>query len=277
MEAYYSAKGIALYHGDCIDLIPQVEERPALIVTSPPYNIGKEYEKISSTASYIDWCAQWMSLLYEFSSENASFWLNLGYFSVEGKGKNVPISYLLWDKSKFFLLQEVVWNYGAGVAAKKYFSPRNEKFLWYVKNPDEYTFELDRVRDKNVKYPNQKKNGVLKCNPLGKNPTDVWEFPKVTSGGGRASKERTAHPAQFPEKVIERIILACSNEGDWVLDPFMGSGTTASICMRLNRRCIGFELNESYLSISATRLRKLIEQPIQESFVVADQASQAAA
>lgn len=206
-----------------------------------------------------------MDLLYEASSGHASFWLNLGYFPVEGKGKNVPIPYLLWDKSRFFLLQEVVWNYGAGVAARKYFSPRNEKFLWYVKDPERYTFELDRVRDKNVKYPNQKKNGVLKCNPLGKNPTDVWEFPKVTSGGGRASRERTPHPAQFPEKVIERIILACSNEGDLVLDPFMGSGTTASVCQRLKRRCIGFELRDDYLNICKKRLDAYKELPVQAS------------
>ena len=265
MQPFYSENGIDLYQGDCAGLIPKLEKKPDLIVTSPPYNIGKEYEHISTVGEYVDWCSTWMDLLYEASSGHASFWLNLGYFPVEGKGKNVPIPYLLWDKSRFFLLQEVVWNYGAGVAARKYFSPRNEKFLWYVKDPERYTFELDRVRDKNVKYPNQKKNGVLKCNPLGKNPTDVWEFPKVTSGGGRASRERTPHPAQFPEKVIERIILACSNEGDLVLDPFMGSGTTASVCQRLKRRCIGFELRDDYLNICKKRLDAYKELPVQAS------------
>ncbi|MFM6250745.1 MAG: site-specific DNA-methyltransferase, partial [Dolichospermum sp.] len=113
---------------------------------------------------------------------------------------------LLWDKIPFYLIQEIVWNYGAGVAGSKFFSPRNEKFLWYVKNPEAYTFNLDDIRDPNVKYPNQKKNGKIKVNPLGKNPTDVWEFPKVTSGQNRSSKERTPHPAQFPSAVIQRII-----------------------------------------------------------------------
>ena len=277
MDPFYSHNGIKLYKGDCVDLIPGLCDKPNLIITSPPYNIGKEYEHISTVESYVEWCSKWMDLIYESSTPAASFWLNLGYLSVEAKGKNVPIPYLLWDKSRFFLLQEVVWNYGAGVAAKKYFSPRNEKFLWYVKDPDAYVFELDRVRDKNVKYPNQKKNGVLKCNPLGKNPTDVWEFPKVTSGGGRASKERTPHPAQFPEKVIERIVLACSNEGDLVLDPFMGSGTTASVCQRLNRRCIGFELRDDYLEISRRRLISQSELPMQASLLAENPDLQSAA
>jgi adenine-specific DNA-methyltransferase len=89
--------------------------------------------------------------------------LNVGYFQVEGSGKAVPISYFLWDKTKFFMMQEIVWHYGAGVACKKYFSPRNEKVLWFVKSDSNYTFNLDDVRDTNVKYPNQKKNGKYSC------------------------------------------------------------------------------------------------------------------
>ena len=171
---------------------------------------------------------------------------------------SLPIPYLLWDKIPFYLIQEIIWNYGAGVAGKKFFSPRNEKFLWYVKNPDCYTFNLDEVRDKNVKYPNQKKNGKIKVNPLGKNPTDVWSFPKVTSGKNRASKERTSHPAQFPIAVIERIIKATSNPNEIVFDPFIGSGTTAVAALSLNRQVIGFEIREDYCDIAATRIKDLI-------------------
>jgi adenine-specific DNA-methyltransferase len=127
-----------------------------------------------------------------------------GYLSVPSRTKAIPIPYLLWDRVPFYLIQEIVWNYGSGVAGSKLFSPRNEKFLWYVKDYENYTFNLDEVRDPNVKYPNQKKNGKIKVNPKGKNPTDVWEFPKVTSGKNRSSKERTDHPAQFPVAVIER-------------------------------------------------------------------------
>jgi len=231
-----------------------------LTVTSPPYNIGKEYEALMPIEAYLDWCEKWLHEIYRVTKPNGSFWLNLGYFEVPHKGKAVPISYLLWDKSPFYFLQEIVWHYGAGVASKKGFSPRNEKWLWYVKNPQNYNFNLDSIRDPDVKYPNQKKNGKLKCNPLGKNPGDVWAIPKVTSGTNRASKERTSHPAQFPIAVIERIILACSNPGDLVLDPFCGSGSTIVVCHLNKRKSLGFEIKSDYVEIAQNRL-EIIEQP----------------
>ena len=166
----------------------------------------------------------------------------------------------MWNRVPFFLLQEIIWNYGAGVATRHSFSPRNEKFLWYVKNPDEYLFHLDDIRDPNVKYPNQKKNGKLKCNPLGKNPTDVWQIPKVTSGKNRSSKERTSHPAQFPVVLIERIIKASSHPGDIIFDPFLGSGSVIEAALR---RAAGgpsdIELNPAYADLSANRIQKYLK------------------
>jgi adenine-specific DNA-methyltransferase len=170
---------------------------------------------------------------------------------------------LVWDRVPFYLVQEVVWNYGAGVAARRMFSPRNEKYMWYVKSAADYTFNLDSVRDQDVKYPNQKKNGRLRVNPLGKNPTDVWQIPKVTTGQGmtgqRASKERTAHPAQFPEAVIDRIVKACSNPGDIILDPFVGSGTTAQVALANGRIVVGLEINRDYVRMAASRLNKFLK------------------
>jgi adenine-specific DNA-methyltransferase len=185
--------------------------------------------------------------------KNGTFWLNLGYFPLIDHAKAIPIIYLLWDKIPFYLVQEVIWHYSAGVAGRRFLSPRNEKFLWYVKDKDEYIFNLDDIRDPNVKYPNQKKNGKLKCNPNGKNPGDVWLFPKVTSGRNRSSKERTPHPAQFPVQVIERVIKASSNRGDIVLDPFMGSGTTAEVALRNDRKVVGFEILKDYCDIAVER------------------------
>ncbi len=256
-EPYYENDDVVLYQGDCMELLAALPDSLVdLTVTSPPYNIGKEYEKPLNLEDYIQWCGKWMAEIHAVTSPEGAFWLNLGYVSVETRGKAVPLPYLLWDVSEFFLLQEVVWHYGAGVAARKSLSPRNEKFLWYVKDPERYTFNLDDVRDPDVKYPNQKKNGKLKCNPLGKNPTDVWSVPKVTSGRNRSSRERTPHRAQFPSAVIERVVKGSSNSGDLVLDPFLGSGTTALVAQRLGRKAVGFELRSDYLDIAVARLEQ---------------------
>ena len=90
---------------------------------------------------------------------------------------------------------------------------------------------------------------------MGKNPTDVWTFPKVTSGKDRASKERTPHPAQFPLSVVERIMQACSNNGAHVLDPFLGSGTTAEVALKLGRKIVGFEIRRDYFDIAVRRVQ----------------------
>ena len=195
-------------------------------------------------------------MVHDVSKDNSSFWLNLGYCSIENKAKAIPIIYQLWDKIPFYLIQERVWNYGAGVAAKNFFSPRNEKFLWYVKNNKDYQFYLDKVRDPNVKYPNQKKNGKIKVNPLGKNPSDVWYIPKVTSGKNRSSKERTPHPAQFPIELINRIMVSVTKKNQLVLDPFLGSGTTAVSARLYDRKFLGIEIEEKYLKIAVNRIEE---------------------
>jgi adenine-specific DNA-methyltransferase len=253
---------VLLYGGDCLGLMRRLPaELVDLTVTSQPYNIGKEYEHPLETSAYLDWCELWLDEIFRLTTPSGAFWLNLGYTSLEGRAKAIPIIYLLWSRIKFYLVQEIIWNYGAGVAARRMFSPRNEKWLWYVKDPASYTFNLDEVRDPQVRYPNQKKNGRIRVNPIGKNPTDVWQIPKVTTGAGRtgqrASPERTAHPAQFPEAVVKRIVLACSNPGELVMDPFGGSGTTAAIAMASGRACLSFELSADYLQVAVRRLQRL--------------------
>ena len=260
-QPYFQAPNCLIYHADCLSLLPLLPENCIdLTVTSPPYNIGKAYEETLPLNVYLDWCEQWIRQIFRATSLTGALWLNLGYLSLPDQAKAIPIPYLLWDRIPFYLVQEIVWNYGAGVAGRKFFSPRNEKFLWYVKDQENYTFNLDDVRDPNVKYPNQKKNGKIKVNPNGKNPTDVWAFPKVTSGQNRASKERTPHPAQFPIAVIERIIRAASNAGEWVLDPFSGSGTTAAVALSLHRPVISIEIQEDYCELASRRLDKLLTQ-----------------
>jgi adenine-specific DNA-methyltransferase len=254
--------------GDILEVLSDIPDGSIdLTVTSPPYNIGKEYETVKPLSEYLHWCEAWLKEIHRVTAPAGALWLNMGYIRVPLKGTAVPLSYLLWGHSPFYLVQEIVWNYGAGVSCKRMFSPRHEKWLWYVKNSDDYFFNLDAVRDPNVKYPNQKKNGKLKCNPLGKNPSDVWQIPKVTSGANRASKERTSHPAQFPIAVIERIIKACSREGDTVLDPFMGSGTTGVAAGLLKRKFIGIEINAKYYALAKRRMETVLNAPRQISFI----------
>lgn len=258
-EPFYAEDGFVLYHGDSLPLLRALansDVRVQLSLTSPPYNIGKEYEKPLPLHEYIAWCSEWMTSLHRVASDDGAFWLNLGYVSVQGHGKAVPLPYLLWNASPFFLNQEIVWNYGAGVSSKRVFCPRNEKWLFFVKDADRYVFNLDAVRDPNVKYPNQKKNGKLRCNPLGKNPSDVWAIPKVTTGRDRSSRERTPHPAQFPLAVVDRIVKASSNPGDLVLDPFAGSGSSGIAAVGNGRAFLGIELSERYCKLAVERFKQ---------------------
>jgi len=262
-EPFFSDVGFILYQGNSVDFLELLREADLnidLTITSPPYNIGKEYEQPMSVDEYIRWCSKWMGQIYTLTKPSGAFWLNVGYLEVPEKGLCVPIPYLLWDKSQFYLIQEVIWKYGAGVSAKRRLSPRNEKWLFYVKNSEDYTFNLEEIRDPNVKYPNQKKNGKYRCNPLGKNPSDVWEFPKVTTGKDRSSKERTEHPAQFPLAVVERVILASSNKSEIVFDPFAGSCSAGVAAMGLGRIFVGFEIKSDYCRLAVDRFKEFKEE-----------------
>ena len=257
---YFENENTIIYNMDCVEGLGTLLEKGIKIdatITSPPYNIGKEYEKIVPIDDYVNWLSNISTLIHDITKDNGAYLLNVGYLSVEKKGKAIPIPYLLWDKTNFFFQQEIIWNYGAGVAAKNFLSPRNEKILWYIKNSEDFTFNLDDIRDPDVKYPNQKKNGKLRCNTLGKNPSDVWQIAKVTSGANRSSEERTNHPAQFPNDLIERLVKGFTNINDLILDPFMGSGTTAEVANRKGRKCLGFEIREDYCEIIAKRMESM--------------------
>lgn len=254
---YYESESVLLYHGDCRELMGALSGQATfpLTITSPPYNIGKEYEEPLPLDAYLDWCESWIRAIWDVTDPNGALWLNLGYVEVPGVAKALPLPYLLWNRNPFYLIQEVVWHYEAGVAAKKSLSPRNEKWLWLVKNAHDYYFDLDAIRDPDVKYPNQRKNGILKVNSIGKNPSDVWRIAKVTSGSGRSSAERAPHPAQFPMELVERIVRGFSAPEKVLLDPFMGSGTVAEVALRHGRKAVGFELNRHYLDYAVTRIK----------------------
>ena len=252
---YFEKESCILFCGDTLQLQKQIScQYVDAVITSPPYNIGKEYENVMPLPDYIEWSAEWINDSSKLLKPSGALLLNLGYVSIDTKGRAIPLSYMLWDKAPMFLNQEIVWNYSAGVACKNYLSPRNEKILWYVKDSKNYVFNLDAIRDKNVKYPNSKRHGKPRVNTLGKNPTDVWEIAKVTTGQNRSSEERTMHPCQFPTDLINRLVLGFTNENAVILDPFMGSGTTFESCLRHNRNCIGFEILPEYCEIAKNRI-----------------------
>lgn len=260
-KPFARGKRFALFNQDCIEAMSKLPEGLIdLTVTSPPYNIGKAYEKPMPMNDYLDWSGEWIQQVHRITKPAGAFWLNLGYAPLSGRAKALPLPYLLWDRIPFFLIQELVWNYGAGVASKHSLSPRNEKFLWYVKDSENYTFNLDPIRDPDVKYPNQKKNGKLRCNTAGKNPSDVWQIAKVTSGSKRSSSERAPHPAQFPLDLVDRLVKGFCNPGDLILDPFLGSGTTAESAIRNGRIAIGFEIDRTYCEYVAERLQRVEDE-----------------
>ena len=261
---YYVDNDCMIFCADTLEIQNRLPSKMFdLVVTSPPYNIGKEYENVMPVDDYLGWTDRWIAETCRLLTDHGALLLNLGYISVEAKGRAVPLPYLLWDKVPLYLNQEIVWNYSAGVACKNYLSPRNEKILWYVKDKDNYIFNLDAIRDPNVKYPHSKRHGKPRVNTLGKNPSDVWEIAKVTTGTGRSSAERTAHPCQFPTDLIDRLVLGFSREKDIVFDPFVGSGTTIESCIRHGRYCVGFEIRKDYCDIAVSRIKEYREQSAQ--------------
>jgi adenine-specific DNA-methyltransferase len=242
----------ALWEGDALELLTKVPDASiALVLTSPPYNIGKPYEQRLDIGEYLNWCESWLSEIRRTLTPDGALWLNLGFVEVPHRGRAVPIPYLLWERLGLYLVQEVVWSQPNGVACKRRLSPRNEKLLWLVKNPDNYVFDLDAIRDPNVAYPNQRHRGRTRCNPLGKNPGDVWNIRRVPAG--RPTAERTSHPTQMPLLLADRIIRATSRPGDLVLDPFAGSSTTVVSAVRQGRIGAGFEINKDYVGLISAR------------------------
>lgn len=255
MKPYYEHNGIVIYHGDCREVLPTIESGSVdLVLTSPPYNVGKEYENREPLSVYIDWQTQVISEAVRVTSECGSICWQVGHY-VEN-GEVFPLDILLYPTFKSAgvkLRNRIVWGFGHGLHCQKRFSGRHETILWCTKG-DDYTFNLDNVRVPS-KYPNKKhfkgpNKGQLSGNPLGKNPSDVWDIANVKFN----HPEKMDHPCQFPLVLAERLARALTNDNNIVLDPFMGSGTTLRAAKDLGRRAIGIELKESYCEIAAKRL-----------------------
>ena len=246
-----------LHEGDCLDLLQKLPSGLAkLIVTSPPYNLGKSYEKRLELDTYVEQQRRVIEQCVRILHERGSLCWQVGNYV--DRGKIVPLDIALFpifDSLGLSLRNRVVWHFEHGLHSSKRFSGRYEVILWFTKG-DEYTFNLDAVRVPQ-KYPRKKyfkgpRKGQYSGNPLGKNPGDLWNIPNVKAN----HIEKTSHPCQFPVELIERLVLSMTDERDWVLDPFMGVGTSAIAALMHGRKAICAETQAEYIDIARSRIRE---------------------
>lgn len=228
-----------------------------LIITSPPYNIGKEYEKRTHRDRYIEDQATTIAEAFRLLSPQGSICWQVGNHVDNGEVYPLDILlYPLFKKHGLQLRNRIVWTFGHGLHTQKRFSGRHETILWFTRSED-YTFNLDPVRVPS-KYPNKKhfkgpKKGEFSSNPLGKNPADVWDIPNVKAN----HVEKTDHPCQFPVGLVERLVLALTNEGENVLDPYLGVGSSAVAALKHGRHAYGCDLKKEYINIAWDRIHHL--------------------
>lgn len=222
-----------------------------LILTSPPYMVGKEYDETIDLTTFINMASKKIT-------DNGVFVWQVGNRIKRGFIEPIDILYHhVFLNNGFKLVNRVIWHFGHGLHCRNRLSGRYETVCIYARNK-EHTFNLDAVRIPQ-KYPNKKhykgpNKGKLSGNPLGKNPSNVWDITNIKS----SHPEKTNHPCQFPLELCKRIIKAFSNSSDIVMDPFMGSGSTGVACKKLNRKFIGIEKEEKYFDIAKKRINGII-------------------
>jgi adenine-specific DNA-methyltransferase len=247
-----------IVNADCTNFLPKLPDQSIdLIVTSPPYNIGKEYETRVSLPLYL---RQQKSVIREcvrVVKDGGSICWQVGNW-VDGPAV-YPLDVALFPLFRRLGLKcrnRIVWHFEHGLHASRRLSGRHETILWFTKG-DNYTFELDPIRVPQ-KYPSKKhfkgpRAGELSGNPLGKNPSDVWVFPNVKHN----HVEKTIHPCQFPVELVERLVLSLTKPGDVVLDPFGGVGTAAVASGLHNRHSICVDTSEEYCTVAKQRIAQL--------------------
>ncbi|MCK4735335.1 MAG: site-specific DNA-methyltransferase [Methanophagales archaeon] len=266
-DTYSEAQDIVLHEGNTYEFLRTFPDQlVTLAITSPPYNIGKVYEKKVSIKEYLKEQEKVIGELIRVLKDNGSICWQVGNY-IE-KSEVFPLDIFYYDifKSKGLKLRNrIIWHFGHGLHASKRFSGRYETILWFTKT-DGYIFNLDAVRVPS-KYPGKtyfkgSKKGLPSCNPKGKNPSDIWEIlihdwekeiweiPNVKAN----HPEKTIHPCQFPIELVERCVLALTNENDWVLDPYSGVGSSLIAGIKNNRKVIGCDKEPEYIRVAKERI-----------------------
>ncbi len=228
-----------------------------LVVTSPPYNIGKAYERAAPLERYVQAQAQVIAQCVRVLAPRGSLCWQVG--NHVANGEIVPLDLVLYDIFKqhgLKLRNRIIWHFEHGLHGSRRLSGRYETILWFTKG-DDYVFNLDPIRVPS-KYPQKKyykgpKRGKLSGNPLGKNPGDVWLIPNVKFN----HVEKTMHPCQFPVELIERLVLSLTNPGDIVLDPYMGVGSAVVAALLHDRVGYGCDVVDEYVEIARRRVADL--------------------
>ena len=266
-KTYVKDYDVLLSVNDTLEFLKTVPKNEVkLVVTSPPYNIGKIYEQKQKFEDYLNWQKDVIAECKRILTDDGSICWEVGNY-IE-KGEVFPLDvyfYNIFKDLDMKMRNRIIWRFGHGLHASKRFSGRYETIVWFTKT-DSYTFNLDAVRVP-PKYPGKryykgKKKGQPSCHPLGKNPSDiwdimirdwnrdVWDIPNVKSN----HPEKTIHPCQFPIELIERLVLALTNERDIVLDPFLGVGSTILGAIIHNRRGVGVDYSDEYIEIAMNRI-----------------------
>ena len=228
--------------GDAINELKKLQaETFDMVIADPPYNLGKDYGNNRDSKEfdeYLEFSRNWLRECYRVLKSEGTIYVFMGF-------RFISYIYNILDKDFQMLFNNwIVWHYTQGMGKTKGFSPRHDDILMFTKSKN-YIFNLDNIRVPQKYY--RERN-----NMRGANPGDVWEFSHVHY----CNENRQDHPTQKPEGLMERMILASSNEGGNVLDPFLGSGTTLRVCQQLNRKGTGIELNPDYVKLSQERLNK---------------------
>ena len=259
-----------MFEGECIKLLRQIpDESVDLIITSPPYCMKKAYENPTDDLNTFREVHQTIiPEIYRVLKPGGSVCWQVGYHVNDTQV--FPLDFIVYEEfSKYskdlnyplILRNRIIWSFGHGLNSTKRFSGRHETIMWFTKGKN-YDFNLDSVRIPQ-KYPGKRSykgpnKGKLSGNPLGKNPTDIWDIPNVKA----QHIEKTIHPCQFPVAIPRRLIKALTKEGDFVLDPFMGSGSTGVAAILEKRNFIGSELKHEYYDISFNRVKETISGDI---------------
>jgi len=252
-----------------IYLKKEKKEKYDLVITSPPYNIGKSYETKQTIEEYLQSQEEIIKELIRVLSKEGSICWQVGNYVQQGEIFPLDIYYYqIFKKYGLKLRNRIIWHFGHGLHASRRFSGRYETILWFTKT-DEYIFNLDDVRVPS-KYPGKRhfkgpNKGLPSGNPMGKNPSDIWEIvlhdwekelwdiPNVKSN----HPEKTIHPCQFPLELVERCVLALTNKHSWVLDPFAGVGSSILASIKNERNAVGIEKEKLYCTITENRISDL--------------------